>query len=57
MKEYRAAMSGIYTTSVNEETIDEVPMAYKSLEDIVDVIAESVEVVDVMKPLYNFKAS
>ncbi len=57
MKEYRAAMSGIYTISVNEETIDEVPMAYKSLEDIVDVIAESVEVVDVMKPLYNFKAS
>ena len=50
-------MSGIYTISVNEETIDEVPMAYKSLEDIVDVIAESVEVVDVMKPLYNFKAS
>ena len=57
MKEYRAAMSGIYTISVNEETIDEVPMAYKSLEDIVDVIQESVEVVDVMKPLYNFKAS
>lgn len=50
-------MSGIYTTSVNEETIDEAPMAYKSLEDIVDVIQESVEVVDVMKPLYNFKAS
>ncbi len=43
-------MSGIYTTSVNEETIDEAPMAYKSLEDIVDVV-------DVMKPLYNFKAS
>lgn len=57
MEEYRAAMSGIYTTSVNEETIDEAPMAYKSLEDIVDVIQESVEVVDVMKPLYNFKAS
>lgn len=50
-------MGGIYTTSVNEETIDEAPMAYKSLEDIVDVIQESVEVVDVMKPLYNFKAS
>ena len=57
MEEYRAAMSGIYTTSVNEETIDEAPMAYKSLEDIVDVIQESVEVVDVMKPLYHFKAS
>ena len=38
MDEYRAAMQGIYTTSVNENTIDEAPMAYKSLEDIIDVI-------------------
>ena len=38
-------------------TIDEAPMAYKSLEDIIDVIKESVEIIDVMKPIYNFKAS
>lgn len=57
MDEYRAAMQGIYTTSVNENTIDEAPMAYKSLEDIIDVIKESVDVVEVMKPVYNFKAS
>ena len=57
MDEYRAAMQGIYTTSVNEDTIDEAPMAYKSLEDIIDVIKESVDVVEVMKPVYNFKAS
>lgn len=57
MNEYRAAMQGIYTTSVNENTIDEAPMAYKSLEDIIDVIKESVDVVEVMKPVYNFKAS
>ncbi len=57
MDEYRASMSGIYSTSVGEETIDEAPMAYKSLEDIVDVIRESVDIIDVMKPLYNFKAS
>ncbi len=56
MDDYRAAMQGIYTTSVNERTIDEAPMAYKSLEDIMDVIQESVDVVDVMKPVYNFKA-
>ena len=48
---------GIYTTSINENTLDEAPMAYKSLEDIIDVIRESVEVIDVMKPIYNFKAS
>lgn len=57
MEAYRAAMEGIYTTSVREETIDEAPMAYKSLEDIIDVIRESVDVIDVMKPVYNFKAS
>lgn len=57
MNEYRETMKGVYTTSVNENTLDEAPMAYKSLEDIIDVIRESVEVIDVMKPVYNFKAS
>ena len=57
MEEYREAMKGVYTTSVNEQTLDEAPMAYKSLEDIIDVIRESVDVIDVMKPIYNFKAS
>jgi len=37
--------------------LDEAPMAYKSLDDIIDVIRESVDVIDVMKPIYNFKAS
>ncbi|MBO4689055.1 MAG: RtcB family protein [Clostridiales bacterium] len=57
METYKAQMAGVYTTSVNPETLDEAPMAYKSLEDIVDVIAESVDIVDIMKPVYNFKAS
>ncbi|MCI9539579.1 MAG: RtcB family protein [Lachnospiraceae bacterium] len=57
LEEYKKTMEGIYTTSVNEETLDEAPMAYKSLEDIIDVIKESVDVIDVMKPIYNFKAS
>ncbi|MBQ7578293.1 MAG: RtcB family protein [Synergistaceae bacterium] len=56
LEEYRRAMQGVYTTSVSAETLDEAPMAYKSLDDIVDVIAESVEVIEVMKPVYNFKA-
>ena len=50
-------MKGIYTTSVSEATLDEAPMAYKSLEDIIGVIQESVDIIDVMKPIYNFKAS
>ncbi len=57
MEDYKKAMEGIYTTSVNEFTLDEAPMAYKSLEDIIDVIAESVDVVEVIKPVYNFKAA
>ena len=56
LDEYRASMKGVYTTSVSEGTLDESPMAYKSLNDIIDVIADSVEIVEVMKPVYNFKA-
>ncbi len=57
LEEYKKSMEGIYTTSVCEATLDEAPGAYKSLEDIIDVIAESVEVIEVLKPIYNFKAS
>ena len=57
MEIYKEAMKDIYTTSVNENTIDEAPMAYKSREDIIDVIRDSVDVIEVMKPVYNFKAS
>ena len=57
LEAYQAAMQGIYSTSVNEKTIDEASMAYKALEDIIDVIRKSVDVIDIMKPVYNFKAS
>ena len=57
LEEYKKQMEGIYTTSVNEDTLDEAPMAYKSLGDIIDVIGESVEVIEVLKPIFNYKAS
>ena len=57
LDEYRKEMEGIYTTSVSEATLDEAPMAYKSLDDIIDVIRDSVTIIDVMKPIYNFKAN
>ena len=57
MEEYRREMAGVYTTTVNEATIDEAPMAYKSLEDIIGVISESVDIIEVLKPIYNFKAN
>ena len=56
MEEYKKAMAGVYTTSVSAGTLDEAPMAYKSLSDIIDVIEESVDVIDIMRPVYNFKA-
>lgn len=55
LEEYRRAMEGIYTTSVNEHTLDEAPMVYKSLEEILETVEETVDIVDLMKPVYNFK--
>ena len=56
LEEYKREMQGVYTTSVSANTLDEAPMAYKSLEDIIDVIRDSVDIIDIMKPIYNFKA-
>jgi len=56
LDDYKKSMAGIYTTSVNEFTLDESPQAYKSLEDIIDVIDAAVEIVEILKPVYNFKA-
>ena len=56
MEDFTASMEGVYTTSVKPETIDESPMAYKSLKDIVDVIRDTVDIVEIIRPVYNFKA-
>ena len=57
MQDYKNSMNGIYTTSVNEETIDEAPMVYKPMEEIIEHIKDTVEVEKIIKPIYNFKAS
>ena len=57
MDEYHHEMQGVYTTSVNPSTLDEAPMAYKALEDIVAVIDDTIEIIEIIKPIYNFKAS
>lgn len=56
MKLFDDSMSGIYTTSVSSSTLDEAPMAYKSIDEIVSAIGDTAEVVDILKPIYNFKA-
>lgn len=57
MEDYKKSMNGIYTTSVNEETIDEAPMVYKPMEEIIEHIKDTVEVEKIIKPIYNFKAN
>lgn len=56
LEEFKDSMNGIWTTSVNEHTIDESPMVYKSLDEIIDNVKDAVEIIDIIKPLYNFKA-
>lgn len=57
MADFKDTMQGIWTTSVNEETLDEAPMAYKPMTEITSAIGETVDIVKVIKPVYNFKAS
>lgn len=56
LEDYEKSMEGIYTTSVNRSTIDESPMAYKPIEEIVANIQDTVEIIRIIKPVYNFKA-
>ena len=57
VEEFVREMDGIYSTSVNRSTLDESPMAYKSIADIVDNIAPTVDIVNRIRPIYNFKSS
>ncbi len=56
LTEFKKAMNGIYSTSVNRNTIDESPMAYKPMDEIIANIGDTVEINDIIKPIYNFKA-
>ena len=57
MDEFKSEMSGIYSTTVSKETLDEAPMAYKTMDDIVTNIGPTADIVNVIKPIYNFKAA
>lgn len=56
LEEFTESMEGIYSTSVNQSTIDESPMAYKPMEEILENIKDTVDVLEIIKPIYNFKA-
>ena len=57
LEEYRMEMEGIFTTSVGESTLDESPMAYRRIDEILDAIEPTADVMDILTPVYNFKAS
>lgn len=57
LDEYKESMKDIYTTSVNEDTIDEAPFVYKPMQEIIDNIGDTVDIIKIIKPIYNFKAS
>lgn len=57
MKEYEERMKNVWSTSVCENTIDESPMTYKPINEIIENIKDTVNIIDIIKPLYNFKAS
>lgn len=56
VSEYKKQMSGIYSTSISKSTLDECPMAYKSMNDIIDNLSPTADIIKIIKPIYNFKA-
>lgn len=56
MEEFTASMEGIYTTSVTKSTLDESPMAYKPIDEILDNVSGTIDIERIIKPVYNFKA-
>ena len=56
LEDFKNSMSNIYTSTVDNSTLDEAPMAYKPIESILENIKDTVEIIDILKPLYNFKA-
>lgn len=56
LEEFSATMKDVYTTSVRESTVDESPMVYKSMNEILDNIKDTAEIVKIIKPIYNFKS-
>ena len=57
LEEFKESMKDIYTTSVVEETIDEAPFVYKTMQEIISNIKDTVDIQKIIKPIYNFKAT
>ncbi|MFV1457505.1 RtcB family protein, partial [Bacillus mycoides] len=57
LKDFQDTMEGVWTTSVMESTLDEAPMVYKPMDEIVENTKETIDIASIIKPIYNFKAN
>lgn len=57
LNQFKETMDGIYTTSVNRDTLDECALAYKPMEEIIENVGDTVDIIEIMRPIYNFKAA
>ena len=57
LDEYKKSMENIFSTCVNEDTLDESPMSYKNMDEIVSNISPTADIIKIIKPIYNFKAA
>ena len=57
LSQFKASMDGIYSSTVSKSTIDESPFAYKPMDEIINNISDTAEIVKIIKPVYNFKAA
>ena len=57
LEEFEKSMEGIYSTSVNKKTLDESPMSYKPIDEILESLRETADIIDIIKPIYNYKSS
>jgi RNA-splicing ligase RtcB len=57
LEQYREEMKAIYSTCISEATLDEAPMAYKPMDEIISEIAPTAEIIERIRPVYNFKAA
>ena len=56
LTDFKNSMTEVYSTTVNKNTLDECPMAYKNIDDIINNIGDTVDIISIIKPIYNFKA-
>ena len=56
IEEFKETMKDVYSTSVNKSTLDEAPQVYKSIDEIIETTKDTIDIISILKPVYNFKS-